>query len=104
VKKSELIFLTALLITFSHVMAEQPTAFESPCCLQNNQGQYNIILAQASRDNSCLTHCNEVLKLCKNLCQDKARNYDQYGDNPHKPVDQCLQDCEEDYKICAQSC
>ena len=103
-KKSELIFLTALLTTFSNVIAGQATAFKLPYFLQKNQDQCNTILAQASGSNSCLDHCTKVLELCKNLCQDKARNYDQYGDNPHKPVDECLKDCEEDYVICKQSC
>ena len=102
-KKRELIFLTVLLITFSDVMAGQATA-QLPYFLQKNQDQCHIILAQASGGNSCLTNCNAVFELCKNLCQSKARENDQYGDNPHKPVDQCLKDCEADYVICKQSC
>lgn len=63
------------------------------------------MLAQTADSKSCLAECERVFTMCQTLCRDvTARDRNQYGDNPHVPVDQCLRDCREDYEICQQSC
>jgi hypothetical protein len=62
------------------------------------------LLADASAD-SCVTECEAVHKQCKLLCSETgARAAVQTGDDPHKPKGTCLQDCEQGYAICKDSC
>ncbi len=64
------------------------------------------ILAQAAGDNPCLADCQQVLQLCKSICEEtKARDRDtEYGDTDRQPTAECIQDCAEDFAICQQSC
>jgi len=64
----------------------------------------SLLLAQATTDD-CVVDCEDVRVICKGLCRDtSARAELQTGDDPHKPLNLCLEDCEQSYAICTDTC
>ena len=71
----------------------------------NALGWHQSLLLASASTNSCAAQCEAVRDQCKTLCGETgARAAVQTGDDPHQSEGACLQDCEEDYTICKNSC
>jgi hypothetical protein len=92
-------------LSFCLLILQSPTSAATSDMSWNATGpQPSLWLADASAD-SCVAECEAVRQQCKTLCGETgARAAVQTGDDPHKPEDVCLRDCEEDYRICKDSC
>ena len=54
---------------------------------------------------ACVANCDQVFSDCKAQCRNSsARADERHFDTPDVPVEQCIQDCEEDLRLCRKDC
>ena len=54
---------------------------------------------------ACLSECEGVFRDCQADCEDtEARTREPHYESPDLPVDDCIDDCQRDLKLCNEDC